>query len=510
MIFPFKDSPMDEGECCCDGGTDSLLPSPIRSNRVGTWAYDTMTRRIIEEIFPRILSENELYLREHSKVAHSLEELRQGLRSGRNGYLHDISDDGLDCKDWNVVLQSLEHDFSQEEVHESDSGVGRHGSRNWLDAPWLIVETYFYRRVVQAFDFFKTGYDCFSFQKQQGLLRALPELETLAKTMNIEGSKISVEDKINSLTIAILSSLWGNRMDLSIWPVAHGHSSGASSSQRTNAITGSEDEVITKESMSSILSQTAHILVQSSEPFILDNNLSVVVEYLASCTIEGQKRCVEIWVDNAGYELATDLILAETLLATNTADIVLLRVKAHPTFVSDVTAQDVAHTIEMMNGSSSVSSIQELGRRLSLRLTSNQLIVKESFFLCQGLACWDMPADHVKYEGEDLETLCATEPKLIIVKGDANYRRLLGDRHWSWDACVSKVFSYWPVPILALRTFKAEIGIGVMVETRVTNVGTGDSTTTNENRHMEFSVNGMTLPSDWQVSGRYALIQFAS
>ena len=38
--------------------------------------------------------------------------------------------------------------------------------RNWLNAPWVVAEFYFYRRIVEAFKFFETGYDMFAKQKQ--------------------------------------------------------------------------------------------------------------------------------------------------------------------------------------------------------------------------------------------------------------------------------------------------------------------------------------------------------
>lgn len=38
--------------------------------------------------------------------------------------------------------------------------------RNWLNAPWIVAEFYFYRRIVEAFKYFETGYDMFAKQKQ--------------------------------------------------------------------------------------------------------------------------------------------------------------------------------------------------------------------------------------------------------------------------------------------------------------------------------------------------------
>jgi len=50
-----------------------------------------------------------------------------------------------------------------------------------------------------------------------------------------------------------------------------------------------------------------------------------------------------------------------------------------------------------------------------------------------------------------------------FVKGDANYRRLLGDCAWDYtnDSFQDVVGSYFPCPVVALRTLKAEVGCGM-------------------------------------------------
>jgi len=56
-------------------------------------------------------------------------------------------------------------------------------------------------------------------------------------------------------------------------------------------------------------------------------------------------------VDNAGYELVSDLVLAHCLLTTQAADVVTLHTKAHPTFVSDAMDRDVLETIAVLRNS---------------------------------------------------------------------------------------------------------------------------------------------------------------
>jgi hypothetical protein len=50
---------------------------------------------------------------------------------------------------------------------------------------------------------------------------------------------------------------------------------------------------------------------------------------------------------------------------------------------------------------------------------------------------------------------------LVIIKGDANYRRLLGDAHWPYTTPFAYATRYFPSPLVALRTLKAEIIVGL-------------------------------------------------
>jgi hypothetical protein len=67
---------------------------------------------------------------------------------------------------------------------------------------------------------------------------------------------------------------------------------------------------------------------------------------------------------------------------------------------------------------------------------------------------WDMT--------EPLRTDMKERCDLAFVKGDANYRRLLGDRQWDYSAPFADVVgAYFPCPVCALRTLKAELGCGM-------------------------------------------------
>ena len=77
---------------------------------------------------------------------------------------------------------------------------------------------------------------------------------------------------------------------------------------------------------------------------------------------------------------------------------------------------------------------------------------------------------------------------LVIVKGDANYRRALGDRPWPLDAPFADVCSYPPAPMCCLRTLKAELGCG-MASSKTDRAAAADDT--------------------WLTDGKWGVVHFA-
>ena len=76
---------------------------------------------------------------------------------------------------------------------------------------------------------------------------------------------------------------------------------------------------------------------------------------------------------------------------------------------------------------------------------------------------------------------------LFIAKGDANYRRLVGDLHWSYDTSKQQVFYYYPCPLLLLRTLKSNVNIGIS---------------------KLLQEKASSIDSSWDCSGKMGIIQF--
>lgn len=80
------------------------------------------------------------------------------------------------------------------------------------------------------------------------------------------------------------------------------------------------------------------------------------------------------------------------------------------------------------------------------------------------------------------------QSSLIIIKGDANYRRCLGDRQWSFTTVFEDIVCYFPAPILVLRTLKSEIAAGLQLK-QVEKLNQEDP--------------------NWLTNGQWGLIQFS-
>jgi hypothetical protein len=82
-------------------------------------------------------------------------------------------------------------------------------------------------------------------------------------------------------------------------------------------------------------------------------------------------------------------------------------------------------------------------------------VLSEDYFWTSPLAFWEIP-NSLKNE--------LAEANLIVVKGDANYRRLLGDRHRDFTTNIADIVCYLPAPMVALRTLKSKVVAGLKSE----------------------------------------------
>ncbi|MCP6759667.1 MAG: damage-control phosphatase ARMT1 family protein [Fischerella sp. CENA71] len=359
-------------------------------------------------------------------INQSLENLANQLPSG---YLLAFKDDtGIDVGDWQKYLEPYKE-------------------QRWIDIPWFFAETYFYRLILNLTNYFRPGelqaVDPFHLQKSQGLNTSLEAIITLCEqvTQWLKDSQKNGKINQNVLITLLHFALWGNRVDLSLWS--------AFESDRSDF---------------DVENQKAHILVDDA---------SHVTELLIGSACQR----VDFVVDNAGFELICDLCLVDFLLGSGVINQIKLHLKPHPTFVSDAMIKDVHDTVEFLAGSKS-QQVVAVAERLKSYIGSEKLILSDNYFWTSPLAFWEIPAS-LKQE------LAAAD--LLLIKGDANYRRLLGDRHWDFTTNIADIVCYLPVPIVALRTLKSEVAAGLPPEV-IEKVSKSDA--------------------DWLTNGQWGVVQF--
>ncbi|MCP4303788.1 MAG: protein-glutamate O-methyltransferase family protein [bacterium] len=312
-----------------------------------------------------------------------------------------------------------------------DSYVTPHLGMSWLDAPWFFIETYFYRRLLAATGYSqpgdRRGVDPFLHQKQIALDGALELAAQLAEI---------IEDTRTLLG----ASLWANRVDLSLWPAGED-----AASARTDAVLGGRQ---------------SHLLVDNSE---------TAAEVLNQPAVN-----VHLVLDNSGAELVADLALVAYVLGRRGR--VTLHAKSHPTFVSDVTVPDLDETIRRL--SDEPTQARDIAEVISAGLTNGSLQVTTDPFWVSPGAGWTCP-DHLSTQ------LGAAD--LIVMKGDANYRRLLGDAHWDPTTPFADIVRP-PSPLVALRTSKALVIAGI---------------------DPSVAAHAASTDPDWMTSGEWGLIQYA-
>ncbi|NEQ96726.1 MAG: protein-glutamate O-methyltransferase family protein [Cyanothece sp. SIO2G6] len=317
-----------------------------------------------------------------------------------------------------------------------------HVGKSWFTAPFFFVEMYFYRRLGEIIGYLdladKQENDPFRWQKRESLEQDLAAATSLATWMEATHAD-AIDSDAHALCQVLLANLWSNCADLSQIP-------------KTEAQTQVQDNL---------------------DKLLLDD--SDVIASLIPHQTKPLNR-IDIVLDNTGIELISDLALADFLIKTNLAKQVILHAKAQPVFVSDVMKHDVLLTLEAFI-TSDVDVLRKWGKQLKFLLEIGAIAIQDHYF-------WTLPLDFRSMTADLWADLQNTD--LLISKGDANYRRLVGDRHWHIHTPITQVVDYFPFPCVALRVLKSEILVGM----------DGD-------RLKQFN-----LEQDWMINGTYGIIQF--
>jgi damage-control phosphatase, subfamily III len=184
---------------------------------------------------------------------------------------------------------------------------------------------------------------------------------------------------------------------------------------------------------------------KAAEKNILANDTQAAYELLRDNT--SAERRIDFVLDNAGFELYADLVLAGYLLSSGLATQVVLHPKSIPWFVSDVMPADFAALLNAMSNprgffdapaspsgadapsatapppltDAEVQDLSAVFQDWATHHAEGRLIIRPNRYWTAGGSFWRLP-----YEAKDLyEDLKAS--KLVIFKGDLNYRKLTAD-----------------------------------------------------------------------------------
>lgn len=374
--------------------------------------------------------------------------------------IRDVEDKSL-VPEFEKILTKIQNDekivkFTDEEIqlnpdlkHYNEKFVDCH----WHDGPWLYLECYLYQLINNVF--LKAGkpdYDIFHKLKDSTLTSSEYGITELCKKLANFDFKLPESDKLIYFKEFIDISLWGNSTDLSL-------------------LAGN----VTLEEIKSV--QGAEIRKQN-EKNILVNDTEVAFNHLSNLS----PGPIDIVLDNSGFELFSDLVLLYFLLKTNMVTKVTLQCKKIPWFVSDTLIKDLEELlvgIAKYNNSEVdwfIKEIRDCVAEGKIEAVTNEF--------------WTL-SDPYWYLGQYPIYEQLKESKLVIFKGDLNYRKLTGDLQWPKTTPFTEAIrdlSKTELPILSLRTCKADVVVGLPEGVEETL----------KDKSGEF----------WAASGKYAVINF--
>ncbi|MBS2965536.1 protein-glutamate O-methyltransferase family protein [Actinocrinis puniceicyclus] len=401
------------------------LPPPILISPEGSFAWDVFHRR------HPVLIESLLAALPYGPE--QVRALRALLDESLDGVITPLADDAPDAAQWHGPW---------------DRG---HYGKPWADTPFLWAESYFFRRILAATGYYGgsgsgsgwgsaepawAGVDPYQPMKDAEL--ADPALEAaFAWYGALEGAE--PERRFAALVEA---AVLGNRADLVF--------------QVTETVEG----------------------YAAVNPPLADDTGGIRSRLLAArggTQVAGPR--VAVICDNSGRELLADLLLADELLGpASLAAVVELHVKPAPYYISDATATDFGKALRRLRGMP--AALGAAGQRLFAHAAAGRLRAQTHPFWCSPLSFHDLPAD----------LRAGLDGRFLLVKGDLNYRRLVGDRWWDPTTPFADTVRHLGLPVAALRAAKSDVVVGLS--------------------RGQVERLDKTEP-DWRLNGRHSLVQTA-
>ncbi|XP_055382714.1 damage-control phosphatase ARMT1-like [Condylostylus longicornis] len=382
-----------------------------------SFAYYTLRERlpvILTKVIDDLSQNKDTIINECSEEAReelkivvgNISELKYQLQTDKE--LYPLETNEIDKSTWNIFLSSLPEN-----------------ERTYFSTCWLWAECYLYRRLKTIFEATTTlkNFDYFKSSKQKALIGSKDSIVSLVKSTR---QTLTLDSDIDKYFKKLLYlDLWGNKCDLSI--------------------TEGKDIKQTGDQLEAVDHLKEYILIDQAEE----------IWNLISQKYTGE-RYIDFICDNAGYELFTDFLLAEYIIEHKLATKIRFYIKAIPWFISDTTPEDFEWVLKYLYENNN-EELKLIGNKWKSLVDQGKFILLEPdrFFISP-------------YEYYRMKEIAPhlydklSEAHLLIIKGDLNYRKLLGDFTWDYtekfETCLR---GFNPTNICSLRTVKADLICGL-------------------------------------------------
>lgn len=352
-----------------------------------------------------------------------------------------------------------------------NSALASSGSRSWLAAEWLTCEIYLYRRLdvlVRAQPAWRE-HDVFERVKRETFRQSGRGVVELAQWFCGAATQLArSRDALEPLFREFVDiSLWGNATDLSLL---------------TN-VTAAEIE-----SLQGAQARAA------AEARVLVNDTAAAWAGLSA----GPPGRVDFVLDNSGFELYADLLFALFLLDAGLAAEVVFHTKDIPYMVSDTMDKDVEQLLADLEdgaffavGAAEREALDEVATRVRAALAAGRLRLRADSFWTEPQDFWELVPGHAVFEE-------LRQARLVVFKGDLNYRKLTGDRRWPretpWATALGPLARHG-LRVLSLRTCKADVVVGLPAGV-------------DERLCAEWEREGHEHGSWWATCGRWAVVSY--
>ncbi|SBT86532.1 conserved protein, unknown function [Plasmodium malariae] len=427
------------------------LPDLLTCDKPNSMENDTIVRRIPKVILQRVEEQNAEYTKENN--IHVKVEKVRNMFINANKCTYEMIKCKMDGKFWNFLLSH----YIEKDIKISSNS-------------WLFNEYYFYQYINCAYDFENSNYDVFQYEKNDSINCNRPVIEeicTCAKRL-IEIYNRNEEKKI--FCIFFYFALWSNQFDLSWNPTKN----------KTEQHKTDEKDIKNKTLREKQFYFNVDNIDKLHNSFYLENILSNDVDdlYKDIATPAMKWKRFDIVLDNMGVEFITDLCLLYFL--TRYFDAVTIHVKKCPLFVSDTMAKDVHYALDRLCSDERYPNTVFMAKMWKELINAQKWKIRDDIY-------WNMPLPYWVMSTSLLDEL--KQSNFVCFKGDANYRRCLGDLNFNFSEPHKNVLGYFPFRVIALRCLKSPLCCGV-------------------EKSIVEELNKRS--SDWSNYGEYAILQYFS